>query len=86
LVNDYLVHLLRLHERVESEYSQQLSPHIREVVSAYADGFNFFAYWHPTKIIAGDLFPISPQGTTPCSVLFCYGWAQIFNIDQLFLL
>jgi len=66
LVNDYLVHLLRLHERVESEYSQQLSPHIREVVSAYADGFNFFAYWHPTKIIAGDLFPISPQDVVSC--------------------
>jgi acyl-homoserine lactone acylase PvdQ len=68
-MNDYLVHLLRLRERVEREYDKQLSPHLREVISAYADGLNFYAYWHSTKIIATDLFPISPQGIHPFASL-----------------
>jgi hypothetical protein len=63
-MNDYMVHLLRLRERVDAEYDEQLSPHLREVLSAYADGLNFFAYWHTSKIIASDLLPVSPQGAT----------------------
>lgn len=67
-MNDYLVHLLRLRERVDAEYDKQLSPHMREVLSAYADGLNFFAYWHTTRVIATDLFPISPQDVVACFV------------------
>lgn len=64
-INDYLVHLLRTRETITEEYNRQLTPQMRKVISAYADGLNFFAYLHSNRILDGNLFPISPQGALP---------------------
>lgn len=52
---DYLVHLLRVWETVDSRYAKDLPPDLRKVVEAYADGINYFAALHPGKVRQGFL-------------------------------
>ncbi|MDP2124594.1 MAG: penicillin acylase family protein [Parvibaculum sp.] len=40
-VSDYLVHLMRVWETVEARYDSDLSPEVRRVIEAYADGVNY---------------------------------------------
>jgi len=56
--NDYMVQLLKIWEVVENNYTSQLSPDIREICDAYADGLNHYALLNPKKIVRG-LFPIA---------------------------
>ena len=56
--NDYMVQLLKIWEVVENNYTSQLSPDIREICDAYADGLNHYALLNPKKIARG-LFPIT---------------------------
>ena len=56
--NDYMVQLLKIWEVVENNYTSQLSPDIREICDAYADGLNHYALLNPKKIVRG-LFPIT---------------------------
>lgn len=54
--NDYMVHLLRIHEQVEGHYDA-LPPEIRALHSAYADGLTRYAALHPEEVLPG-LFPL----------------------------
>lgn len=56
--NDYMVQLLKIWEVVENNYTSQLSPDIREICDAYADGLNHYALLNPKKIVRG-LFPVA---------------------------
>ncbi|HDP35854.1 MAG TPA: acylase [Candidatus Hydrogenedentes bacterium] len=47
---DYLWHLFRFRDIVEAEYENQLSPEMRAVCEAYAEGFNHYAALHPEKL------------------------------------
>lgn len=54
-VNDYLVHLMRVWETVEARYDSDLSPEVRRVIEAYADGVNYYAALHPDRVVPGFL-------------------------------
>ncbi len=65
---DYLVRLFRVREIVARDYARKLSPKMRAVLAAYADGLNLWAARHPDEahsialpvtgedIVAGFLF------------------------------
>ncbi|MBX3446618.1 MAG: acylase [Parvibaculaceae bacterium] len=54
-VTDYLVNLMGIWETVEARYESDLSPEVRAVIEAYADGVNYYAALHPENVIAGSL-------------------------------
>lgn len=57
--NDYLVHLLRLHETMERHAETRLSPTIRAMLQAYADGLTHYAAQHPDEVLLDDIFPLT---------------------------
>ena len=44
---DVVVHLLKVWETVDAGYATRLSPEVRALVEAYADGLNAYAARHP---------------------------------------
>src|SRR5271168_1896268 len=59
-VTDYLVRLLKVHDTVASQYETALTPDVRAVMQAYADGVNDYAALHPDKVARG-LLPLTGQ-------------------------
>ncbi|NUN97248.1 MAG: acylase [Candidatus Omnitrophica bacterium] len=55
---DYIVRLLRVWDLIEARYTTDLSPEIRAVCEAYADGLNHFAALHRDRVLPG-LLPIT---------------------------
>ena len=55
---DFFVKLFKLYETVEEKYETDLSPEVREVCEAYADGINYYIARHPGSGTAG-LYPVS---------------------------
>ena len=47
---DYMVHLLGVWDDVEEKYESDLSPEVRALCEAYADGINHFGALHPDKL------------------------------------
>lgn len=54
---DYVVHLMRVWETVNSKY-HTLPADLRHVLEAYADGVNYYAAFHPSKVARG-LLPLT---------------------------
>lgn len=52
---DYLVQLFRHREIVAEKYATDLSPEVRALCEAYADGFNHYAALHPEEVVPGIL-------------------------------
>ena len=50
LANDFLVRLLFLNDKVEYQYKHLLSPEVRDLVDAYAEGLNYYACHHPDEV------------------------------------
>lgn len=48
LINDFYVRLFRVREQVATGY-ERLSPDVREVLEAYADGLNYYVSLHPEE-------------------------------------
>jgi acyl-homoserine-lactone acylase len=74
-ISDYLVRLLRVWETVDADYETKLTPEIRAVMQAYADGVNLYAAKHPEAVPAGML-PVSGRDVAAGSVFrgpFFYG-------------
>jgi penicillin amidase/acyl-homoserine-lactone acylase len=59
-VSDYLVNLMAIWETVDARYESDLSPEVRKVIEAYADGVNYYAALHPEGVIDGFL-PVTGQ-------------------------
>lgn len=53
---DFAVHLLRVWDFVNEKYESDLSPEVRAICEAYADGVNHYANLHPDEKIA-ELYP-----------------------------
>lgn len=64
--NDYLVQLLRIKELLDREYPN-LSPDVRALCEAYAEGLNYYAQLHPTDTLYG-LFPVTGRDIVATSV------------------
>jgi acyl-homoserine-lactone acylase len=58
--NDYMVGLLRVSEIVETKYAADLSPDVRKVCEAYAEGLNLYASVHPADVWP-HVFPVRGQ-------------------------
>ncbi|GAO39667.1 peptidase S45 family protein [Sphingomonas changbaiensis NBRC 104936] len=56
---DYAYHLLGVRADVDRGYETKLSPQVRKVVEAYADGVNLYAARHPGERHLPGLFPIT---------------------------
>lgn len=71
---DYLIKLFRFREIVEEKYEADLSPEVRAICEAYADGCNHYAALHPDKAIP-ELLPARGQdivvGFTLTTAFFC---------------
>lgn len=52
---DYLVKLFRYREIVAEKYESDLSPEVRAICQAYADGYNHYAALHPHEVDPGIL-------------------------------
>ena len=50
-VSDYLVNLMGIWETVDTRYESDLSPEVRVVIEAYADGVNYYAALHPETVV-----------------------------------
>ncbi len=53
--NDYMVHLFRVWDVVEEKYETELSPEMRAVCDAYAEGVNHYGALHPGELRPGIL-------------------------------
>jgi penicillin amidase/acyl-homoserine-lactone acylase len=58
--NDYMVQAMRIRDSVESKYASDLSPQVRAICEAYAEGLNKFARLHPGDALPG-LFPVTGE-------------------------
>lgn len=47
---DYIMHLFRVRELVQQNYEKDLSPEVRAICEAYADGINHFAAVYPERM------------------------------------
>nr|WP_254447524.1 penicillin acylase family protein [Sphingomonas sp. ID1715] len=56
---DYAYHLLNPRADVERGYATRLSPEVRAIVEAYAEGLNLYAARHPEERRLRGLFPIT---------------------------
>jgi len=52
---DYFVHLLRIWDDVNEKYDTDLSPDVRAICEAAADGVNYYASLHPQEVKRGVL-------------------------------
>lgn len=61
-ITDYLVQLLKVRERVDSQYKNQLasggiSRAVHDLMGAYADGITLYAAQHPDQVVPGFRSP-----------------------------
>ncbi len=80
-VTDYLVRLLKVRETVAAQYETALPSELRAVLTAYADGVNYYAALHPEKVAPG-LLPMRGQDVAAGFVFrtpFFYGLDHVFG-------
>jgi len=77
--NDYMVHLLRIWDVVESNYDYQLAEDVKTICEGYADGINHYAALHPDEV-AGGLFPVSGKDIVAG---FVHRTPLMFGLDKV---
>ncbi len=76
--NDYMVGLLRVTETVETKYATDLSPEVRKVCEAYAEGLNLYASLHPAEVWP-YAFPVRGQDVV---LGFVHKLPLFFGLDR----
>jgi acyl-homoserine-lactone acylase len=76
--NDYMVHLLRIWDAVDANYTTALSREVQALCEAYAAGLNHYAALHPGEVLPG-LFPASGKDVVAGSV---HKSPLFFGLDQ----
>lgn len=66
---DYVVHLLRLRELVETHYDADISPDFKSVLQGYCDGLNAYADAFAKEVLVKKSFPVTPHDLLVYSVL-----------------
>ncbi|MEM9888253.1 MAG: penicillin acylase family protein, partial [Bacteroidota bacterium] len=61
VVIDFAIHFMGFREVVEAQYETKLSPKIKKMIAAYADGVNNYAAHHPEEILLKDTFHVHPH-------------------------
>lgn len=77
-ITDYLVRLMGVWERVDARYETDLSPDVRIVLEAYADGVNYYAALHPGKVAPG-LLPLTGKDI---AAGFVFKTPFFYGLDQ----
>jgi penicillin amidase/acyl-homoserine-lactone acylase len=75
---DYLIHAMRVWETIDARYDRDLSPDVKRVLEAYADGINYYAALHPDTVKRG-LLPLTGKDIAAGFVFktpFFYGLAD----------
>ena len=57
VVFDVMVALFRIWDTLDAKYETDLSPEIRAVCEAYAEGVNLYAALHPRDVVKSSIFP-----------------------------
>jgi penicillin amidase/acyl-homoserine-lactone acylase len=78
--NDYLVHLLRIWDTVDERYEKDLSPEVRAICEAYADGLNRYAALHPAEV-ASAVLPFRGKDVVAGAL---YKVPSFFNLERVF--
>lgn len=78
---DYLVQLLRVWDVVEEHFETDLSPEMRTILKAYADGLNYYAALHSGDVLTHDLFPVSSKDLVAYSV---FQLPLFYDLDKEF--
>lgn len=60
VVIDFAVKFLGFREVAEANYEQQISPKVKRMIEAYADGVSNYAATHPEEILLKGKFEVSP--------------------------
>jgi penicillin amidase/acyl-homoserine-lactone acylase len=76
--NDYMVHLFRVWDVVEEKWESELSPEMRAVCEAYADGVNDYGALHPQEARTGIL----PVGCKDVVAGFVHKVPLFFRVDR----
>lgn len=50
---DYIVHLMGVWQTVDARYDHDLTPEVKAVLQAYADGVNYYMALHPSDVTQG---------------------------------
>jgi len=66
---DFVVHLLKCRQLVDSLYDRDISRQYQAVLQGYCDGINSFARTHPQSVLIKKLFPVTPKDMLTYSVL-----------------
>jgi acyl-homoserine-lactone acylase len=66
---DYIVHLLRCRQLVDSLYDHDISPQFKGILQAYCDGFNAYARTHKKEVLVKRALPLTPKDMLTYSVL-----------------
>ena len=56
---DFIVHLLGVWDDVNAKYETDLSPEVRAICEAYAQGVNLYAEKNPDAVLIEDIFPVT---------------------------
>jgi len=82
---DFMVNAMRVQKTVNEKYETEVSPEVRALCEAYADGANYFAAKHPEKVTM-DFLPVTGKDIVAGFVLktpIFYGLPGTF-FDVLF--
>ena len=60
---DFIVALLRVNEFVEEKYETDLSPELRAVLEAFAEGVNHYGKKFPDQLLRDDLLPVTGKNS-----------------------
>ena len=75
--NDYMVHLLRIWDVVDTKYDT-VPAHVQAVMQGYADGINYYAALHPDELLLPDLLPMRGEDV---AAGFIHRLPLFFGID-----
>jgi acyl-homoserine-lactone acylase len=80
-VNDYLVQLLGVHQRLDARYESDIPAETRAVLDAYAAGLNLYAAEHSGDVVAG-LMPVTGKDIAAGFTFrtpFFYGFQRVLE-------
>jgi acyl-homoserine-lactone acylase len=66
---DYIVHLLKIRDLVDTKYERDISAEYKKVLQGYCDGLNAFARNHPKEVLIKRSFPVGPKDLLSYSIL-----------------
>ena len=75
---DYMAHMMRAREVVDEKYETDISPEVRAVCEAYADGVNHYAALHLDEAVR-NLFPVTGKDVV---VEFVIVSPMFFGLDS----